>query len=69
MKVSKYWPMKLLIVQWSSHVTGQYLNLSGLELKDMLIQQELIFIKMDRTNIPERIRSFTNVAKTFSRVF
>jgi hypothetical protein len=37
---------------------GQYLNLPGLELKDMLIQQELIFIEMDRTNIPERTRSF-----------
>ena len=29
-------------------------KLSGLELKDMLIQQELIFIEKDRTNIPER---------------
>ena len=29
-------------------------KLSGLELKDILIQQELIFIEKDRTNIPER---------------
>ena len=29
-------------------------KLSGLELKDILIQQELIFIKKDRTNTPER---------------
>jgi hypothetical protein len=42
----------------SNNFIGQYLNLSGLELKDMLIQQELIFIKMDRTNIPESTRSF-----------
>jgi hypothetical protein len=27
-------------------------KLSGLELKDILIQQELIFIEKDRTNIP-----------------
>lgn len=33
-------------------------KLSGLELKDNLIQQELIFIEKDRTNIPERIRTF-----------
>ena len=31
---------------------------SGLELKDILIQQELIFIEKDRTNIPERTRTF-----------
>ena len=29
-------------------------KLSGLELKDILIQQVLIFIEKDRTNIPER---------------
>ena len=29
-------------------------KLSGLELRDILIQQELIFIEKDRTNIPER---------------
>jgi hypothetical protein len=28
-------------------------KLSGLELKDILIQQELIFIEKDRTNIPK----------------
>jgi hypothetical protein len=30
----------------------------GIELKDILIQQELIFIEKDRTNIPERTRIF-----------
>jgi hypothetical protein len=34
------------------------LKLSGLELKDILIQQEYIFIEKDRTNIPESRRSF-----------
>ena len=29
-------------------------KLSGLELKDILIQQELIFIEKHRINIPER---------------
>jgi hypothetical protein len=33
-------------------------KLSGIELKDILIQQELIFIEKDRTNIPERTRIF-----------
>jgi hypothetical protein len=33
-------------------------KLPGLELKDILIQQELIFIEKDRTNIPERTRTF-----------
>ena len=33
-------------------------KLSGLELKDILFQQELIFIEKDRTNIPERTRLF-----------
>ena len=33
-------------------------KLSGLEQKDILIQQELIFIEKDRTNIPERTRTF-----------
>ena len=33
-------------------------KLSGLELKDILIQQELIFIEKDRTNIPEWTRTF-----------
>jgi hypothetical protein len=33
-------------------------KLSGLELKDILIQQELIFIEKDRTNIPERTRIY-----------
>ena len=31
--------------------------LSGLELKDILIQQELIFIAKDRTNITEKTRA------------
>jgi hypothetical protein len=34
------------------------LELSGLELKDILIQQELIFIEKDRNNIPERTITF-----------
>ena len=33
-------------------------KLSGLELKDILIQQELIFIENDRTNILERTITF-----------
>jgi hypothetical protein len=33
-------------------------KLSGLELKDILIQQELIIIEKDRSNIPERTRTF-----------
>jgi hypothetical protein len=33
-------------------------KLSGLELKDMLIQQELIFIENERTNILERTITF-----------
>jgi hypothetical protein len=33
-------------------------KLSGLELKYILIQEELIFIKKDRTNIPERTITF-----------
>jgi hypothetical protein len=33
-------------------------KLSGLELKDILIQQELIFIEKDRTNILERTITF-----------
>jgi hypothetical protein len=33
-------------------------KLSGLELKDILIQQELIFIENDRTNILERTIPF-----------
>ena len=33
-------------------------KLSGLELKDILIQQELIFIEKDQTNIPERPIAF-----------
>ena len=33
-------------------------KLSGLEQSDILIQQELIFIEKDRTNIPERTRTF-----------
>jgi hypothetical protein len=33
-------------------------KLSGLELKDILIQQELIFIEKDRTNKPERTIPF-----------
>ena len=30
----------------------------GLELKEILIQHEFIFIGKDRTNIPERTRTF-----------
>ena len=33
-------------------------KLSGLELKDILIQQELIFIENDQTNILERTITF-----------
>ena len=33
-------------------------KLSGLGLKNILIQQELIFIEKDRTNIPKRTRTF-----------
>ena len=33
-------------------------KLSGLELKDILIQQEFIFIEKERTNILERTRTF-----------
>jgi hypothetical protein len=33
-------------------------KLSGLELKDILIQQELIFIEKYRINIPERTITF-----------
>jgi hypothetical protein len=38
-------------------------KLSGLELTNILIQQELIFIEKDRTNIPKRTRTF--IAKEF----
>jgi hypothetical protein len=38
-------------------------KLSGLELKDILIQQELIFIEKDRINIPER--TITCILKEF----
>ena len=34
-------------------------KLSGLELKDILIQEELIFIENDRTNILERTTTFS----------
>jgi hypothetical protein len=34
-------------------------KLCGLELKDKLIQQEFNFIGKDRTDIPERKRTFT----------
>ena len=33
-------------------------KLSGLELKDILIQQELILLEKDPTNIPERTITF-----------
>ena len=33
-------------------------KLSGLELKDILIQQKIIYIGKDRTNIPERTIPF-----------
>jgi hypothetical protein len=33
-------------------------KLSGLELKEILFQQELIFIEKDLTNIPERTITF-----------
>jgi hypothetical protein len=38
--------------------TANIWKLSGLELKDILIQQELIFIEKDQTNIPERPIAF-----------
>jgi hypothetical protein len=38
--------------------SANFLKLSGLELKDILIQQELIFIENDRTNILERTITF-----------
>ena len=38
-------------------------NLSGLQLKDIVIQQELIFIEKDRTNIQER--TSTSILKEF----
>jgi hypothetical protein len=38
--------------------SANFWKLSGLELKDILIQQELIFIENDRTNILERTITF-----------
>ena len=50
---SRYLTIELLTMS-----SANIWKLSGLELKDILIQQELIFMEKDRTNIPERTITF-----------
>ena len=38
--------------------TDNIWKLCGLELNDILIEQEFIFIRKDRPTIPERVRAF-----------
>ena len=38
--------------------TGNIWKLCGLELNDILIQQQLLFIGKDQPTIPERVRAF-----------
>ena len=47
---------RALTVNYNQYSTDNIWKLCGMELKDILIQQELNFLGNDRTIIPERKR-------------